>query len=159
MPPGILSFTVNVNNSIETEHWQVVAEPTVNYGKGNPFPEDFEVEEVTFWPCGIKLRTVERIFETHVSFKDVSEDAGPRRPNSIVEHWQPICEEYLARVAIDEGEVKLAKHEDDVFVKVVADELGNSSVSPSPVNKRKTFQKLELTNCVISRSGSLKVKC
>ena len=51
--------------------------------------------------------------------------------------------------------MQLCENKDDIFVKIVANHLGNSHVAIPAMNHQETLQILKLTDSVVSRSHRL----
>jgi len=99
------------------------------------------------------------VLESHLAIdilvEDECEHTRPAGPDGVVEGGQPVPEEVLARVAVDESEVELAEDKDHVLVEVVANEQTDASVGQPSVMQSQNAEILELADGVVCRALSL----
>lgn len=111
---------------------------SVKESEQDPFPKDEDVEVLILLACFVNLCVrVDYVCEVNVLLESKGEEAGQRGPERVIEGWQPLCEVDLARPAVEVDEVDLCENKDDVLVKVVTNNPGDSAIADSTVDKNK----------------------
>ena len=107
-------------------------------------PKLGEREKPSFLPCLVYLWRGQGEVGLNISFKHEREQALPARKDCIIELWEPLREEYLAREPIEESEVDLGENNYYVLVEVEADHLRYSDVAVPAMYEEKGLEEAEL---------------
>lgn len=128
---------------------------TLEKWKKYPFPKHSIAEVHSFLTCLIEYWVSWNVFLWYISFKGKCKKTWNWWPHEVVKSWEPICKENLARKSIEVSKVNFSEHEKDIFVKVVAYHPWNSSISQSPMSKKKPLKKSKLRYSIVRTSYSL----
>jgi hypothetical protein len=80
------------------------------YREQNPFPEDGHIEIFAFLACSVDDRVFVAVLIVDILFEDEGKEALPGGPGGVVEHREPVGEEYLAAVSIEKSEINFSKN-------------------------------------------------
>lgn len=133
--PVLGSASILIENE-RTPNWQPESNSAMNEGKDDPLPEDAKSEQLASLPNPIDLRMLESKVDVARLVQEVSEETLPRSKERVVEHGKPIQKEDLPTKSIESCKVELSKHQDNIFVEVVADHLRDPHVAePSMIDE------------------------
>lgn len=110
----------------------------VEESQKDPFPEDEDVEVFVLLACFVNLCVrVNYVCEVNVLLEGKGEEACQGGPEWVIKSGQPLGEVDLSRPAVEVDEVDLCEDKNDVLVKVVTNNPGDSAVANSAVNENK----------------------
>jgi len=136
--PMGLRLSIVISRTLKAINSTKVCSGSVPYSENNPSPEDFQIKVLALLSSFINNRVLIYEFIVYILVYHVRKEALPGGPDSVIHRRENVREEHLSTVTIFLSEPDLSENKQNVLIEVIADQEGNSAVTPSTVHKNKS---------------------